>query len=125
MISYLRFVSLIHRFKSIALGTVLFYSLCGCQAPLVTVEEISPQQVGKTVFLSGKVVRRAPFLDNAAYQLEDSTGHIWVVTAQNLPRLGQQINLKGKIQYQSLPFDTQELGDFYLVEIEQLSSLPE
>ena len=109
--------------KYISLWIVLLASLFGCQAPVITVEQISPKKVGKTVYLTGKIVRQAPFLGNAAYQLEDGTGKVWVVTKE-LPQSKQQINIKGKIQYQSLPFAEQELGDFYIVEIEQ-SSLPE
>ena len=110
--------------KHISLLTILLASLFGCQAPVITVEQIPAKKVGKTVYLTGKMVRQAPFLNNAAYQLEDSTGKVWVVT-DKLPTSEQQINIKGKIQYQSLPFAEQELGDFYIVEIEQLSSLPE
>ena len=109
--------------KYISLWIILLVSLFGCQAPVITVEQISHKKVGKTVYLTGKIVRQAPFLGNAAYQLEDGTGKVWVVTKE-LPPSEQQINIKGKIQYQSLPFAEQELGDFYIVEIEQ-SSLPQ
>ena len=111
--------------RHISLWIILLSCLFGCQAPVITVEQISAKKVGKTVYLTGKIVRQAPFLGNAAYQLKDSTGKIWVVTTQEIPSSQQQINIKGKIQYQSLPFAEQELGDFYIVEIEQLSSLPE
>ena len=111
--------------KHISLWIILLTCLFGCQAPVITVEKISAKKVGKTVYLTGKIVRQAPFLGNAAYQLEDSTGKIWVVTTQEIPPSQQQINIKGEIQYKSLPFAEQELGDFYIVEIEQLSSLPE
>ncbi|MBW4536205.1 MAG: hypothetical protein KME09_19900 [Pleurocapsa minor HA4230-MV1] len=98
-------------------------SLVGCRTPVITIKE-SPEKVGKTVYLTGKVVRLAPFLGNAAYQIEDATGKIWVVTTQ-IPQSNQQINIKGKVEYQSLPIAEQELGDFYLVELERLSSIPE
>ncbi|MEL6578163.1 MAG: hypothetical protein AAFQ14_00315 [Cyanobacteria bacterium J06621_12] len=123
LISNLKFGSVLHKLKEIGLAIALLASLFGCQTPLIVVEEISAKKVDKTVYLTGKVVHQAPFLDNAAYQLEDETGKIWVVTTQNPPRLNQKINIKGKIQYQSLPFAQQELGDFYVVELEQLSSL--
>jgi hypothetical protein len=125
LISHLRFSSFFVRLRQISLGVTLLVTLVGCRSPLITVKEISPPKVGKTVYLSGKVVHLAPFLGNGAYQVEDGTGKIWVVTAQTLPQVNQQINLKGKIEYQSLPFADQELGDFYLVELERPSSLPE
>jgi hypothetical protein len=125
LISHLRFSSFSVRLRQISLGVTLLVTLVGCRSPLITPKEISSQKVGKTVYLTGKVGHLAPFLGNGAYQVEDGTGKIWVVTAQTLPQVNQQINLKGKIEYQSLPFADQELGDFYLVELERPSSLPE
>lgn len=122
LISHLRFSSLFVRLRQISLGVTLLASLVGCQAPLITIKE-SPKKVDQTVYLTGKVVHLAPFLGNGAYQIEDVTGKIWVVTTQTLPQLNQQLNLKGKIKYQSLPLAKQELGDFYLIELERLSSL--
>lgn len=124
LISHSRFRSFFVRFKQISLGVTLLASLVGCRTPVITVKE-SPKKVGKTVYLTGKVLHIAPFLGNAAYQIEDATGKIWVVTTQTIPQLNQQINIKGKIEYQSLPIAKQELGDFYLVELERLSSIPE
>ncbi len=120
----LRFRPVVDRFRQISLWILLLMGLFGCRTPLISVEDISQKKVGKTVYLTGKVVHIAPFVDNAAYQLEDATGRAWVVTTQNPPIFGQQINIKGKIEYQSLPFAEQELGDFYLVELEQLPLLP-
>jgi hypothetical protein len=123
LISHSKFRSFFVRLKQISLGVTLLASLVGCRTPVITVKE-SPEKVGKTVYLTGKVVRLAPFLGNAAYQIEDATGKIWVVTTQ-IPQSNQQINIKGKVEYQSLPIAEQELGDFYLVELERLSSIPE
>ena len=62
----------------------------------------------------------ADFLDRAAYQIEDATGKIWVVTTQKPPEFGQLLSIKGKLEYQSLMFAEQELGDFYVIELEQM-----
>ena len=116
------------KFKSV-LGTLrqacllgALLGMLGCQPSLMSVEEISPRKVGKTIYLTGKVVHLAPFIDRAAYQIEDATGRVWIVTSQDPPQLNQQISIKGKVEYQSLPFAEQELGDFYVVELEQLES---
>jgi len=108
--------------KSTNLWWIMLSSLIGCQATFTPIQEISVKKTGKTVNLRGEVIHIAPFVANAAYQIEDNTGKIWVVTEQNLPQLGQQINIKGKIEYQSLPFAEQELGDFYIVELEHLDA---
>lgn len=124
LISHLSSRPILDRLTQICLWITLLIGLFGCRAPLITVEEISPKKVGKTVYLTGKVVRLAPLLEHTAYQIKDSTGNVWVVTTQSPPQLNRQVNIKGKIEYQSLPFAEQELGDFYLVELEKLSALP-
>lgn len=125
LISPLRFRLFFVKSQKISLWITLLTTLVGCRSPLIAVKAVSPQEVGKTVYLSGKVVHLAPFLGNGAYQLEDATGKIWVVTTQILPQRNQQINLKGKIAYQSLPLAEQELGEFYLVELERPTDLPQ
>ena len=102
---------------------LLSSSLLSCRASLISIEDISSKKIDKTVYLSGNVVHVAPLVDRAAYQIEDATGTIWVVTAQEPPKHGQQINIKGKIQHQSLSFAERQLGDFYIVELEQLEDL--
>jgi hypothetical protein len=111
------------KLRQISFWAILLLGLVGCRSPLIMIEEVT-QKVGKTVYLTGKVVHLAPFIGNGAYQMEDGTGKIWVVTSHALPQANQQIKIKGKIEYQSLPFAQQELGDFYLVELEKLPSLP-
>lgn len=108
------------RFKQSSLGIILLCSLIACQASLISIQEISVKKIGKTVLLTGKVVHLAPLIEQTAYQIEDATGKVWVVTSQTPPKIGQLISIKGKINYQSLPFAKQELGDFYVVELEQL-----
>lgn len=120
LISSLKFRPAINLLKQMIFGSLLV-SLIGCRADSVSVAEISQQKLNKTVYLTGKVVHIAPLIEQAAYQIEDVTGKIWVVTTQNPPQLGESIAIKGEIKYQSLPFAEQELGDLYLIELEQLS----
>lgn len=119
LILNLSFIPVLNKLKQISLWGIPILILFGCRTSLIAIENIPDKKVGKTFYLQGKVVHQAPFLGNSAYQLEDSTGKIWVVTTQNPPQLDRQIQIKGKIQYQSLPFADRELGDFYLVELEQ------
>jgi hypothetical protein len=125
LISPLKFRLFFVQFQKISLWSTLLATLVGCRSPLIVVEAVSAPKISKTVYLTGKVVHLAPFLGNGAYQLQDGTGKIWVVTHQTLPQKNQQINLKGKIAYQSLPLAEQELGEFYLVELERPADLPQ
>lgn len=72
------------------------------------------QKSGKTVYLRGEVKKQAPFLDSGAYQLEDQTGEIWVVTTGDLPEVGTKVALKGKVIYQSIPVEQQDWGEMYV-----------
>ena len=122
LISNLRFNAVTGKLWHISLWAILLGSLVSCKTSFTSIEQISSKQLGKTVYLTGKVVHLAPFVDNAAYQIEDATGKIWVITTHPTLKLGQQISIKGKIEHQSLPFAEQELGELYVVELEQLES---
>ncbi|MGD1921516.1 MAG: hypothetical protein ACFCAD_23065 [Pleurocapsa sp.] len=120
LVSHEKFKPVLSMLKYISLWGILLSSLIGCEPSQIYIEQISARKEGKTVNLTGKVVHLAPFVDNSAYQIEDLTGRAWVVTTKKPPKIGQQISIQGKIEYQSLPFAEQELGDFYIVELKQL-----
>jgi hypothetical protein len=85
------------------------------------------RQVDGEVYLRGKVENRAPFVGNAAYQLQDGTGTIWVLTNQALPQLGDEVLLKGEVRYKSITLKElagTDLGEVYVEEMEQLKRSP-
>jgi hypothetical protein len=92
--------------------------------PGVTPTKISDlqhhQDAATTVYLEGQVYRRAPFLGSGAYQLQDASGTIWVITNQTLPNVGDRILLKGQVQFQGIPLGGQELGEVYVQQQQQL-----
>lgn len=67
-----------------------------------------------TVYLQGKVVHLVPLLKQKVYQLQDSTGTIWVLTALNTVELGEQILIKGELRYQSIPLGGKDFGEVYI-----------
>lgn len=84
------------------------------------------RQVDTEVYLHGKVENRAPFVGNAAYQLQDASGNIWVLTKQALPQLGDEIMLKGQVRYKSIKLKgfAEDLGEVYIEEVELLQRTP-
>lgn len=108
-----------------SLLVLILGGLTGCQPPVIKIEQIQQKKSGKVVYLTGKVTQKAPFINTAAYQIQDQTGSVWVVTQQTPPAIEQKIAIKGKIQYQSLPLAQQELGDFYIQELEQSLTIEE
>ncbi|MBE8992355.1 hypothetical protein [Nostoc sp. LEGE 12450] len=81
------------------------------------IREIKPKQDNQaTVYIQGQVEKQAPLMKQWAYQINDSTGKIWVVTNQKNLAKGAQVVIKGKIRYQSIPLGGKELGEVYLEE---------
>ncbi len=80
-------------------------------------------KVDNQVYLKGTVESRAPFIETGAYELTDNTGSIWIFTTAELPKIGTEITIKGKIRYQSIivsELGNQDVGDFYIEEIERI-----
>ncbi|WP_225225317.1 hypothetical protein [Komarekiella delphini-convector] len=81
------------------------------------IREIKPKQNNQAiVYIQGKVEKQAPLMKQQAYQINDSTGKIWVVTNQTGLEEGAQVVIKGKVRYQSIPLAGQELGEVYIEE---------
>ena len=84
---------------------------------------LKKQKTGATVYLQGKVENQAPFLGAAAYQLQDGTGAIWIFTTEPLPDIGQELLIRGKVEYKSIQLKQlkeKDIGDVYVKEIERL-----
>jgi len=80
------------------------------------------QQTNSTVYVRGKVGKRAPFLGSRAYELQDTTGTIWVVTTEAVPPAGTEMLIKGQVRYQSISLAGQEAGELYVEELEQFAN---
>ncbi len=75
-----------------------------------------------TVYIRGKVERQVPLLQRWAYQINDSTGEIWVITRQMGLKKGDNVVFKGQIRYQSIPLAGKEYGEVYLEEFRSQES---
>jgi len=80
------------------------------------IRELKPQQEKPTVYIQGKVNSSVPLIKQQVYQINDSTGKIWVLTNQTGWKEGQQVVVKGKVNYQSIPLGGKEFGETYLEE---------
>lgn len=123
-----------HNIVSYRLGLIflLVVGLCSCRSltssglngtnftigtNVTPIREIKPEKDNKaTVYIQGKVEKKAPLMKQWAYQINDSTGKIWVVTNQKNLSEGAQVVIKGKIRYRSIPLAGKELGEVYLEE---------
>jgi hypothetical protein len=90
------------------------------EPPLISVNDLTDKKRGAIVYIRGIVKVYAPFLNSGAYQVQDKTGTIWIRTEGKPPPSGKEVVIKGKLDYQSIEVGNQELGEFYVVELEQL-----
>ncbi|NEQ40465.1 MAG: DNA-binding protein [Okeania sp. SIO3I5] len=82
-------------------------------------------KIDNQVYLKGTVESRAPFIETGAYELTDNTGSIWIFTTAELPEIGTEITIKGKIRYQSIivsELDNRDVGEFYIEEVERIEA---
>lgn len=80
-------------------------------------------KIDNQVYLKGTVESQAQFLETGAYELTDDTSSIWIFTTAELPEVGMEITIKGKIRYQSIvvsELGNQDVGDFYVEEVERV-----
>ncbi|GAX44472.1 hypothetical protein NIES4075_54910 [Tolypothrix sp. NIES-4075] len=80
------------------------------------IRELKPRQDKATVYIQGKVNSSVPLVKQQVYQIDDSTGKIWVLTKQTGWKEGQSVVVKGKVNYQSIPLAGKEFGEIYLEE---------
>ncbi|MFN4850185.1 OB-fold nucleic acid binding domain protein, partial [Microcystis sp.] len=92
--------------------------------PLTAIEQLQEKPKGALVYLRGTVSNYAPFLAGGAYLLQDGSGKIWIRTNSNkLPRQGEEIVIKGKIDFEVIPQGSQSVNELYVVELEQMDAV--
>ncbi|NJK52661.1 MAG: hypothetical protein HC936_07225 [Leptolyngbyaceae cyanobacterium SU_3_3] len=75
---------------------------------------IQKTKLTNTVRLQGKMVAQAPLLGQRAFEVQDATGKVWVVTTETLPTVGTEVKVTGKVRYQSILLDGKESGTVYV-----------
>ncbi|MEY3401325.1 MAG: hypothetical protein AN487_10350 [Anabaena sp. CRKS33] len=83
-------------------------------ANVTPIQKISQKNQDTTIYIQGTVEKTAPLIKKKAYQINDSTGKIWVITNQRNLVIGEQVILKGDVRYKSIPLADQEYGEIYL-----------
>ncbi|MEH1928352.1 hypothetical protein [Nostoc sp.] len=130
------FLSFFYGYKIVSyrLGLIFFLvvGLCSCGSlpssglngvnlkigtNVTPIREIKPKLDNQAiVYIQGQVEKQAPLMKQWAYQINDSTGKIWVVTNQKNLAEGAQVVIKAKVRYRSIPLGGKELGEVYLEE---------
>jgi hypothetical protein len=117
--------------RNTGIFSIVVAGLLGCQQLsdfgirtflLTPISAIEQKKDGAKVYLQGSVTHKAPFLGSGAYQLEDNSGSVWIVTTAPLPPIGKEALIKGKVQYESLPLADRDWGEFYILELKRLET---
>ncbi len=78
-------------------GLALF--LTACEQKTINQILADPQRyANKDVGIVGNVVQSYSVLGRGAYQVDDGTGKLWVVSDKGVPRKGARVSVKGKIR---------------------------
>ncbi len=97
---------------TVILGTI---ALSSC-TPTVSTSTIQMQLPGQTVQVKGKVITVAPMINQVAYEVQDSDGSIWVMSQKQPPRLDTEISTIGKVKFESIQVEGQEIAERYILE---------
>lgn len=89
-------------------GIIIFPKTTTIQEVQKTVDQDS------VVTMKGVVGDRVPILDGTVYELQDSTGKIWVVTKKQVPNSGEEVVVTGNLRFKSIPLNGQEQGSVYI-----------
>lgn len=75
--------------------------LTGCGATKIgNLQDNLDKFENQQVTLSGEVVETLsiPFIHKGAYQIDDGTGKIWVVSSDNIPARGDKVRVTGTVK---------------------------
>jgi uncharacterized protein YdeI (BOF family) len=90
--------------------------LPGPNVPVTQIRDLQRQSKSSTLYLKGQVGKQVPFLDSRAYELKDSTGTIWVITKQTMPKQQDTVLLKVKVQQKNIRVGGKTFKEVYVEE---------
>ena len=95
--------------RYVLLAAVVLWALAmaGCEQKTINDIRAEPSRyANKEVTIVGTVTKSYSILGKGAYEIEDGTGKLWVVSEKGVPREGARVGVKGKIR------DAYNLGSF-------------
>jgi hypothetical protein len=73
--------------------------LSGCEQKTINEIKADPSRyANREVAVVGTVIRSFSALGRGAYEIDDGTGKLWVVSERGVPREGARIGVKGTIR---------------------------
>ncbi|CAN5776112.1 hypothetical protein BH18ACI4_BH18ACI4_16350 [soil metagenome] len=90
------------------MGTV-FLTACPKQVTISRINGDPGRYRNKEVGIVGNVTDSYGVLGNGAYEIDDGTGRIWVVSTRGVPSRGSRVGAKGKV-YTGYTFGGRSFG---------------
>ena len=95
--------------SSLILTAVLLFTACPQQTTISRINADPGRYRNKEVGIAGTVTDSYGVLGNGAYEIDDGTGRIWVVTTRGVPSRGSRVGAKGRI-YTGFNFGGRSFG---------------
>ena len=95
--------------SSLILIAAVLLTACPQQDTISRINADPGRYRNKEVGVAGKVTDSYGVLGNGAYEIDDGTGRIWVVTTRGVPSRGSRVGAKGKI-YTGFNFGGRSFG---------------
>ena len=94
---------------SFLLSAVLVLTACPQQESISRINADPGRYRNKEVGIVGRVTDSYGVLGNGAYEIDDGTGRLWVVTRRGVPSRGSRVGAKGRI-YTGFSFGGRSFG---------------
>ena len=94
---------------SVILIGAVFLTACPNQETISKINADPGRYRNKEVGIVGNVTDSYGVLGNGAYEIDDGTGRIWVVTTRGVPSRGTRVGAKGKV-YTGYSFGGRSFG---------------
>ena len=82
---------------SAIVSAVILFTACPSQTNIGKINSDPGRYRDKEVAIAGRVTDSYGVLGQGAYELDDGTGKIWVVTKRGVPSRGAEVGLKGYV----------------------------
>ena len=82
---------------SLLLAAVFLLTACPSQTTISRINADPGRYRNKEVGIVGNVTDSYGVLGNGAYEIDDGTGRIWVVTRRGVPSRGARVGAKGRV----------------------------
>lgn len=90
-------------------ATVILFTACPEQTSISKINADPGRYRDKEVGIVGRVTDSYGVLGNGAYEIDDGTGRLWVVTRRGVPSRGSRVGSKGRI-YTGFSFGGRSFG---------------